>query len=257
MSKTLLGVVHLAPLPGSPRHDGQPLEALIRRARIDAERLLAAGFDGYIVENFGDNPFWGERVPPETLTCMTRVALELPRGDAALVGINVLRNDARGALAVAAAVGADLIRVNVHIGAMVTDQGVLEGQAARTLRERRRLARDVRIYADVDVKHAAPLSHHFDLAEAARETAYRGMADALIVTGAATGRAASLDDLRSVREAVPDRPLLVGSGSTPETVRALLDVADGVIVGTSVKVDRKTNNPVDPENAAAFVAAAR
>ncbi len=254
--KVLLGVVHLRPLPGSPRHSGEKVESIARAARADAQAILDAGFDGWLLENFGDAPFFKGPVPPHVVAILTRVALELPR-KGVLAGVNVLRNDAAGALAVAAAAELDMIRVNVHCGAMVTDQGIIEGEAAATTRARRLLAPDVAILADIDVKHASPVSSAFDLAETARETAYRGLADALIVTGRATGGPASLADLKTAREAVPDRPLVVGSGVTRETVRDLLRLADGLIVGTWIKRDGRIGEPVDPARALAFVAEAR
>ncbi len=253
--RLLIGVVHLPPLPGSPRGT-LDLETIEARARADAEVLLAAGFDGWVVENFGDAPFFGEAVPPWVPTVMTRVALGLPRG--ALAGSNVLRNDARSALAVAIAADLDFIRVNVHVGAAVTDQGVITGRAAETVRDRAALGASVAICADVHVKHAVPLGAHApDIGESARELAYRGLADALIVTGAATGRAADASELTAVRAAVPDRPLLIGSGADEATVASLLEVADGVIVGTSIKTGGQTTAPVDADRARRFVVAAR
>jgi membrane complex biogenesis BtpA family protein len=255
-SRLLLGVVHLAPLPGSPRHEGQAVREIASRAAQDARSLLDAGFDGYLLENFGDAPFYRERVPPHVVSILSRVATEVPRGNA-LVGVNVLRNDSSAALAVALACDLQMIRVNVHTGAMVTDQGIIQGQAAVTTRERRLLSPEVAILADVNVKHAVPLGSRFDLESAARDTAYRGLADALIVTGEATGLPASQEQILAVRGAVPDRPLLVGSGVRIGTVRELLRQADGVIVGTALKRDGDVENAVDPARAREFVAEAR
>ena len=254
--KLLLGVVHLRPLPGSPLFGGEPLERIVEAARTDAKTILGAGFDGYVIENFGDVPFHRSQVPPHIPALMVRIARDLPTNDAWIV-VNVLRNDARSALAVAAAAGLDGIRVNVHSGAMVTDQGVIEGQAAETLRYRRDIAPHVAILADVGVKHASPLGSSFDIATAAKDTAYRGLADALIVTGSATGAEAGMDDLARVREAVPDRPLIIGSGTTERNVTRFLEKADGAIVGTWLKRDGQVRNPVDPARATRFVQAAR
>lgn len=253
--KLLLGVVHLRALPGSPGYAGEPLAVIQSAACADAEALIAAGFDGYLVENFGDLPFYPGPVPPHVLTAMTRIALGLPR-QGVLVGANVLRNDAAGALAVALGAGLHMIRVNVHTGVMATDQGIIEGKAAWTVRERNLLAPGVAILADVNVKHASPIGVR-GIAEAAEETAYRGRADALIVTGKGTGKPVSVADLRAVREAVPDRPVLVGSGVTARSVRGLLRTADGVIVGTALKRDGRVQAPVDPRRARDFVARAR
>ncbi len=249
-------MVHLAALPGSPAPG--PLAAVIDAARRDAAALAEAGFGGLIVENFGDAPFRKDRVSAVTVASLTRVVSEVRAevGDALLVGVNVLRNDARSALAVAAAAGAGAIRVNVHSGARVTDQGLIEGRADDTLRTRAAWrASDVAIWADVAVKHSAPLGQPRPVGEEALELVERAGADAVIVSGAATGVAVDAPRLAEVAAAV-DAPVLVGSGATPETVGYLLSVAHGVIVGTALKRGGVTTAPVDPARAAALVAAA-
>lgn len=252
----VLGVVHLLPLPGSPRYGGEGLTPIIDAARRDADRLVEAGFDGYVIENFGDAPFFKDTVPGHTATVMTRLASLLGREDK-VIGVNVLRNDAAAALAVAVAAELDFIRVNVHVGAALTDQGVVEGQAAQTLRLRALLGSDVRIAADVDVKHARPLAPGYDRAEAARETLGRGGADVLIVSGTATGMPVRRGDLEEIAAAVPEAPVWIGSGATPENVADLLEQASGVIVGTSIKEAGHVHSPVDLERARRFVEAAR
>ncbi|MGH9340518.1 MAG: BtpA/SgcQ family protein [Acidobacteriota bacterium] len=255
--KILIGVVHLQPLPGSPRYQGEGLGPIIDRARADVRTLTEAGFDAYIIENFGDAPFLSGPSPAYVLTCMARIAAELSTEGPLLTGVNVLRNDARGALAVAAAAELDFVRVNIHTGAALTDQGLITGEAAASLRERQTLAPQVAFLADIAVKHSFPLAADFDLAQAAQETAYRGLADGLIITGAATGQAASAEDLQTVSEAVPDRPLFVGSGVTASNVGKIWRVAEGVIVGTAIKYDGRVEEPVDPARAWEFAAAAR
>jgi membrane complex biogenesis BtpA family protein len=252
--KVLLGVVHLLPLPGSPRFTSRA--AVLERALADAAALVRGGLCGFVVENFGDAPFFGERVPASTIAEMTALTerIRVAVGSEPLIGVNVLRNDARAALAIAAAAGADFVRVNVHVGVMFTDQGALEGRAAETLRERG--ASPIEILADVAVKHATPPAG-FDLAQSAKDTAYRGLADGLIVTGSGTGEATSVARLSAVRAAVPDRPLFVGSGASAETLGELLAVADGVIVGTHLKRDGRLEQPVDAARVRALVGAAR
>jgi hypothetical protein len=255
-------MVHLPPLPGSPFWRGERLAAIVERSKRDAEALLEEGLDGYLIENFGDAPFFPERVPPHVLTMMTRIALALPRAglkdSPAIIGVNVLRNDALGALAVAAAAGLDLIRVNVHSGAMVTDQGIIEGRAAETLRARSLLATPVAILADVLVKHAEPLAPRSlkDPGAHARELVERAGADALVVTGPATGAPTDFARLRAVSRAVPGHPLFAGSGVTPRTVGRILEIADGAIIGTALKVDGDVRSPVDPRRVRAMVRAA-
>jgi membrane complex biogenesis BtpA family protein len=176
---------------------------------------------------------------------------EVVRSVAIPVGVNLLRNDAIGALAVAAAAGAQFIRVNVHSGQMLTDQGPLVGQAHETLRLRARLGCSVAILADVWVKHATP-PPGASLELAAEDTFRRGLADALIVTGTGTGKATDLEQVRRVKAAVPEAPVWIGSGITPETVLHALSVADGLIVGSSLELDGVAGTGVDPDRAQAL-----
>lgn len=262
-STCIIGVVHLTPLPGTaraPERAADAMRAALERAVEDARALEDGGLDGIIVENFGDIPFHGARVPAATVAAMSAIATELRRTVRVPLGVNVLRNDVNAALAIAAGCGLDFVRVNVHAGAMLTDQGVLEGRAAETLAERRRLgAAHVLIFADVLVKHAQPLSGAREalLPQLAEDTYRRGMADALIVTGAGTGKVAALGDVAAVRRAVPEAPVLVGSGVTDATARSVLDVAHGAIVGTWFKRDGKVDQPVDVERVRRFVVGAR
>jgi membrane complex biogenesis BtpA family protein len=167
------------------------------------------------------------------------------------VGFNVLRNDAAAALALCAACGGAFIRVNVHTGAMVTDQGLIEGNAFETIRLRQRLAPAAEIYADVLVKHACPLGD-LPIEIAARDTVERGLADALIVSGTGTGVATDAADVRRVRAACPKTPILLGSGVTAGNVGDYLEFADGFIVGTSVKRGGDVSKPVDEKRVAAL-----
>ncbi len=260
--RALIGMVHLAGLPGSPAWRW-PLEEITAHACSDARTLAEAGFDAILIENFGDAPFRRGQVDPHTVASMTVVTRAVCRETSLPIGINVLRNDARSAIAIAVICKAAFVRVNVHTGAYATDQGVIEGKADETLRYRCRLSGcgsgsagpgGPAIFADVHVKHASPLLRQ-PIAEAARETAYRGLADALIVSGPATGKPTDRADLHAVRAAVPDRPILVGSGATSDNLGDLLAVADGVIVGTAIKENGVTSAPVDPDRAAAFVRA--
>jgi membrane complex biogenesis BtpA family protein len=248
-SSPLIGVVHLPPLPDAPGYEGSRED--VRAAALqDARVLVDGGMDGLLVENYGDAPFHPEDVPATTVAEMTATAREIGIGTDRPFGVNVLRNDAAAALAVAAAAGGDFVRVNVHTGTRATDQGLLEGRAHQTLRLRDAVDDDVAILVDVAVKHSEPVADR-DLAEVVEDTVHRGHADGLVVSGPVTGEPADADALASVLDArndvAPDVPVLVGSGVGPETVADLLARADGAIVGTSLKVDGETTNPVDPK----------
>jgi uncharacterized protein len=241
-AQPIIGMVHLQPLPGAAGHTG--MNAVLERARQDADALAAGGVDAIMVENFGDAPFFPGPVPPETIAALAVAAAAVRDVTALPLGINVLRNDARAALGIAAATGAAFIRVNVHTGAMLTDQGWIEGRAHETLRVRDALRCSAAILADVLVKHAvAPPG--LDIASAARDTWERGRADALVVSGAATGAATDADRLRAVRTAVPAAPLFIGSGLTADNAAPLMQFADGAIVGSALQRDGRAGAPVE------------
>jgi uncharacterized protein len=229
----LIGMVHLLPLPGAPRWGGS-MEAVVDRASRDAEALVEGGMDGVLVENYGDAPFHSDRVPSETIAAMVR-AIEAVRevaGDRP-VGLNVLRNDARSGVGIAAATGASFLRVNVHAGVMFTDQGVVEGRADETLRARAGLAPDLLILADVLVKHASPPAGT-DPGKAAADLRERGLADVLVVSGARTGAPTDPSRVAAVRQAAPEAPIWLGSGLTRSNAAELMRVVDGAIVGSDL-----------------------
>jgi hypothetical protein len=253
----LSGVIHLPPLPGSPRAKASVAE-IARGAAADARVLADAGFDAVVVENFGDAPFFASKVPPVTVAAMTACALAVRDAAPSLaLGINVLRNDGEAAVSIAAAVSAAFVRINVLTGARVTDQGIVEGQAAETLRLRRSLGADaVQIWADVDVKHSAPLGPPRPVAQEVEDLTKRAMADAVLVTGSGTGKGVDIHHLSAVREAT-DKPVLVASGAALETLPALAACSHGVVVGTALRAGNVPGGPIDPSLASRFAEAFR
>jgi len=185
--KLFIGVVHLKPLPGSPRWHGD-IESVVNNAIIDAQAYDRGGAHALFIENFNDAPFAKGIVGPETVAAMARVACAIKEHTKLPIGFNVLRNDAKSSLALCAAAGGSFIRVNVHCGAMLTDQGIIEGDAHVTLRYRERVCPSAQIFADVHVKHAVPLGD-WKIEEAASDTLERVLADALIVSATGTGKA--------------------------------------------------------------------
>ncbi|QGN07863.1 BtpA/SgcQ family protein [Halorhabdus sp. CBA1104] len=257
--RAVVGMVHLPPLPGAPAFDGD--RDAIRETMVrDARRLAAGGVDAVMVENFGDAPFYAEDVPKHVVASMTALVTDLRREIDLPVGVNVLRNDAEAAVSIAAAAGASFVRVNVHSGARLTDQGVVTGRAAETVRLRERLDTDVSILADVDVKHSAPLADR-PLEEEIAELLERGHADGVVASGSGTGAETDRDHLRRVVDARDelgvDSPVFVGSGVTASTAAETLALADGAIVGTALKQDGETTGPVDEERVQQLVEAAK
>ena len=256
-----IGVIHLPPLPGSPGASRlDPVSALQKAGLIavtEARALEKAGFDGIIIENFGDAPFYSTLVPQETLVAMSIISAAVREATRLPIGINILRNDARSALAVAAITGANFIRVNVLSGVMATDQGIIEGRAAELIRERDRLnAGHIAILADVHVKHAKSLSSD-DIALAIEETAGRGGADGVIVTGSTTGRSPSPEVLLVALKAAKHSgvPLYIGSGLTPEGLGELPSPLIRLIVGSALRKGDRAGAPLESAKLKAFVKA--
>ncbi|MGC9528023.1 MAG: photosystem I biogenesis protein BtpA [Limnospira sp.] len=247
----IIGVVHLLPLPTSPRWGGD-LKVVIDRAEQEATALASGGVNGIIVENFFDAPFAKEQVNPAVVSAMTLIVHRLMNLVTLPIGINVLRNDAQSALAIASCVGAQFIRVNVLNGVMATDQGLIEGNAHQLLRYRRELGGDVKILADVLVKHGRPLGSP-NLTTAVRETTERALADGIILSGWSTGSPPSLEDLELARTAAGSTPVFIGSGANWENIPTLIRAADGVIVSSSLKRHGRITQPIDPSRVSQFV----
>lgn len=253
----VIGVIHLLPLPGSARFEGQ-VEPIILRAEQEAAALASGGVDAIIIENFFDAPFCKDSVDTAAACVMTLAAKRVMSISGLPLGINVLRNDAKTALAVALACGASFIRVNVHVGAMLTDQGIIEGNAHELMLYRRLIgAGNIKVFADIMVKHAYPLAQNMDIGQVAKDTLLRGLADCLIVSGIATGAEPELAHLEAVRQVLGNAPILVGSGTTAANIERLGAVANGFIVATAFKRQGILENPVDVDRVRSLVNAAK
>lgn len=240
----VIGMLHMPALPASPlsNMDFLKIKDFVLK---DAEALQAGGVDCLMMENFGDVPFFSKRVPAHVVSFMTALACDVKTRIDLPLGINVLRNDGLSALAVAVASGAAFIRVNVLTGARVTDQGLIEGIAADLLRYRSELnATHIKIMADVDVKHSAPLAPR-PMKDEVEDTIKRALADAVIVSGAGTGKPINQDVLRDVTAAAKETPVILGSGVTASNICDFKSQAWGFVVGTSLKKDGLVENPVD------------
>ncbi|MEB3250924.1 MAG: BtpA/SgcQ family protein [Cyanobacteriota bacterium] len=251
--RPVIGVVHLLPLPLSPRWQGS-LQAVVDRAEQEAVALASGGVHGILVENFFDAPFTKDSVDPVVVSAMSLVLQRLQTLVTLPLGVNVLRNDGHSALAIAACSGAQFIRVNVLTGVMATDQGLIEGCAYDLLRYRQQLGCDVKIFADVLVKHARPLGSP-NLTTAVQDTLHRGLADGVILSGWATGHPPSREDLELAKAAAGKAPVLIGSGADWENIGSLISVADGVIVASSLKRHGDIHQPIDPVRVGQFLEA--
>ncbi|MDO9545965.1 MAG: BtpA/SgcQ family protein [Pelolinea sp.] len=254
--KPIIGMVHLAPLPGSPRHDDMSMKEITDLALEDAHLLYKAGVEGAIVENFGDVMFH-KHVPDETIAAMTYIstiiAQEVPR---LVLGMCVLQSDAIAGMAIANTVGAKFIRVPYYTETYVVDAGLMDSIAAETLRYRKFLNADVKIFADVHIKHGYPISQR-PIGQAAYDTVHRGLADSILVTGIATGAETKFDDVKEVKEAVSHTPVFVASGVDEKNLPQFKEYADGVIIGTRIKINNESEAPIDPVKLNSFMKVAR
>ena len=252
----VVGVLHLPPLPGSARGQrASSIRAIADSMLRDAEKYAAAGIDTVIVENYGDLPFVRDRVDAAVTSAMTIVVDAVQRETGMTVGVNVLRNDVLTAVSIAAMTGARFVRANVYVGVMQTESGIIQGCAHAVQQEIKRLGANVEVWADLDVKHAAPLVQR-SLQEQADDAIERAFASALILTGPATGAAADPQAVSNLRAHNQTAPTYVGSGANEQTIPTMPG-ATGFIVGTAMKTGGVVTNPVDPERVRAIVAAAQ
>jgi membrane complex biogenesis BtpA family protein len=254
-NKSIIGMVHLLPLPGSPRYGGN-ISEVVDRACQDGEALQLGGVDAVIIENYGDLPFFADRVPGETIAAMTAVASKVQHVIDLPIGINVLRNDGIAAVSIAAAIDADFIRINVYTGTVLTEQGIIQGCAAELMRHRCNLGARTLVLADIAVKHGRGLVE-VPIKELAIEAVSRGLAEGVILTGSETGKPTDLEIVWQLKREFAETPILVGSGVNDQNIHQALKIADGVIVGTSLKIDGCTTSPVDVERVRNIVQVAR
>ena len=255
-ARTLVGMVHVDALPGTPRASLDPAE-IASRAADEARQLVDAGFDAILVENMHDLPYLRREVGPEIVAAMTRaVGAVVTVAEGLPVGVQVLAGANHAALSIAHATGARFIRAEGFAYAAVADEGILdEADAGGLLRFRRTIGADsIAVWSDVRSKHSAhALTADLVLADLVSGTHFMG-ADAVIITGSHTGQAVSAHDLDAARNASP-LPVAVGSGATPESLPGLLERCDAIIVGSAIKHEGHWSNPIDPARARAFVEA--
>jgi membrane complex biogenesis BtpA family protein len=242
--KPIIGMLHAPALPGSPSFSGN-LKDLHEFVLKDAESLVSGGVDALMLENYGDLPFFPGKVPDSTVANLTFLARKVKNKFNLPLGINVLRNDGVSALAIAHAVGAQFVRINILSGARLTDQGIINGEAHEVLRFRKKIgATSIRVFADISVKCSAPLAER-PLKNEVEETLQRSGAEGLIVSGENTGKPVDLNQLKEVKKLSKDTPVWIGSGTTAENIISLSRWADGFIVGSAFK--EALSDPIDPK----------
>ena len=253
--KPVIGMVHLGALPGSPLYDrDRGLGPLVAAAAKDLAALQGAGFDAVMFGNENDRPYQLE-VDRASTAAMAYVIGQLRADIALLFGVNVLW-DPLSSIALAAATGADFVR-EIFTGSYASDMGPWTPDAGKAMRYRNTLGRgDLAMLYNVSAEFAYSLDRR-PLPDRARSAVFSSIPDAVLVSGQITGEAAAPSDLQAVKAVLPETPVLANTGVRHDTVADVLAVADGCIVGSSLKVDGDTWNPVDPERAAEFMRLAR
>jgi membrane complex biogenesis BtpA family protein len=253
--RAVIAMAHFPPLPGQPLYDSSGGVAAIERAvRQDVEALADSPVDGVIFCNEGDRPY-RTVAGPETVAVMASVIGRLAPALGRPFGVDVLW-DPMAAIAIAGATGASFVR-EVFTGAYAGDFGVWNTDPARTLRYRREIGADrVKLFYNVTAEFAAPLAPR-DVELTARSAIFSSLADAVCISGSLTGTAADPDLIRRAKLAVGDAAVIANTGVRRETVADVLEIADAVIVGTALKQEGITWNPIDPDRVEQFCAAAQ
>ena len=233
----IIGMIHVGPLPGSPRYEGERLNDIITEAVRNAKRLVEGGIDGILIEDFYDFPYPKEEADPAVVASMALIAKSVEEVANVPIGINMLRNCALASAAVASVVGGSFIRVNALSETIVSDQGIIEPTAYRLSKYFKYINYRPAVLADVHVKHASPLGRR-SIGEVALDTVERGCADAVVISGERTGKPPEINDIIKVKKTLKEAPIIVGSGLTPENAKKLLKLAHGAIVGTYFKEGR-------------------
>lgn len=254
-TKPAIAMVHFGALPGSPLHDeAGGMDAIVENARKDLQALNAAGFDAVMFGNENDRPY-ELQVDIASTAAMAYAIGELRSEITTPFGVNVLW-DPMACMALAAATGADFVR-EIFTGAYASDMGIWSPDAGKALRYRNRLGRkDLAVLYNISAEFANSLDRRA-LADRARSTVFSSIPDGILVSGQITGEAAQMAELEAVKAVLPDTPVLANTGVKHDTVEQTFAIADGCIVGSSLKVDGNTWNSVDPNRAADFMAAVR
>ncbi len=251
-SKTIIGMIHVDPLPGTPKSQAA-MPDIIAKAREEALLYKNAGVDMLAIENMHDIPYLNRQVGPEIVAAMTVVGYELKQATGLRCGIQILAGANHEALAAAQAAGLDFIRAEGFVFAHVADEGFIGAAAGNILRYRRQIeATDILVLTDIKKKHSShAITADVDIVETAHAAEFF-LSDGVIVTGAATGAEADVEELKQVKEAVKI-PVLIGSGITLQNVHRYLAVADALIIGSYFKCEGHWTQTVDTERVKTFM----
>jgi uncharacterized protein len=256
VSKPIIGMLHLPPLPGSYNYNGQALDDIVEYALREAEILTSSGFDGFLLQNAGDRPASLE-VCPEKVAYMSIIGAAVHRAYPTVpLGVNVCWNVPKATIAVCHAAGGAFIRLeHVYIGMAITPHGPVYGCAYEATQFLKLLdAKHIRIFADVYEAHSVPIGR-VPIEQAARQATGACQAHAVIITGSTF--AESMEMIQAIKRSAPAMAVILGGGSDPANVGEALGLADGIIVGRSLKTPPDVMAPIDRDKAEAYMEAVR
>ncbi|MEX2536042.1 MAG: BtpA/SgcQ family protein [Trueperaceae bacterium] len=249
-SKPIIAMAHLPPLPGSPLYDKEAgIDGIVDAVVQDIEALQQGGVDAIMFGNEGDRPYL-TKATPESLTAMTAVVTRCLPHIEVPYGVNYLW-DPVASVALAHATGALWVR-EVFTGVYDADMGLWAPDAASAVRLRHNLGDDCLLLYNINAEFASPMGTRSNSAKA-KSAVFASLADAICVSGPMTGEAVELSNIREVKDALPDTPVIANTGVRVDNVKEILGSADAAIVGTSFKKDGITWNGVDTDRVARFM----
>ncbi len=251
VEKAIIAMAHFPALPGTPRYDSKKgVNGILESMQMDVKNLLDNGVDAVMFCNEDDRPYTFQ-ADFEAVAVMSSIVTELRPKDRPF-GVDFLWN-ARAPLAIAKATGASFIR-EVVTGVYESDMGLWAPDAAEIFRYRKNIdAENVRIFANITPEFASPLGTR-TIAQRAHSAVVSSLVDAILIAGPMAGVGPDVSWVKEAKDAVGDTvPVLLNTGAKAENIKEFLKIADGAIVGSSLKVDGKTWNPVDPQRVKAFM----
>jgi len=246
IQKPIVGMIHVDPLPGTPKYSGN-VKGIIGKALSEASIYRSCGIDALMIENMHDVPYLNRVVGPEIISIMSIILYEIKKKYEMPVGIQILAGANKDALAAAHSAGADFIRAEGFVFAHIADEGMFNSDAGELLRYRKQIgAEKISIFTDIKKKHSShSITSDTDVVETAKAAEFF-LSDGVIITGSATGKKPSLEEIKTVKENV-NIPVLAGSGITAKNVAQYLEYCDALIIGSYFKKDGVWSNPIDPE----------
>ncbi|HOT74618.1 MAG TPA: BtpA/SgcQ family protein [Candidatus Wallbacteria bacterium] len=250
--KAVIAMIHVGALPGAPA-SRLSVSEIIKNAAEEALLYKKAGVHSIMIENMHDIPYVKGSCGPEISTLMSIIGYEVKKVSKLPCGIQILAGANREAMAAAHAAGLDYIRAEGFVFGHMADEGMIESCAGDLLRYRKAIgAERIKVFTDIKKKHS---SHAITSDITIEETAHAAeffLSDGVIVTGAATGCEADLEEIGRVKKHVKI-PVLVGSGVDIDNVKTYLSASDALIVGSYFKHDGDWRNGVCYERVKTFM----